>query len=392
MFPGIVAGGMRGGVFDPLSLFASGEKGFHLGCVHESVLKNQSAITGSDLLSGGTWSVNYPDRVTVTGSGTIEFHDEVGDAEVLVVTSVDTEEDTTYMLQFEASHSSGSFQVTIGSTSIATIDGSETTYLPFVAPSGSSTAISISCTGGTCLFSGVQVHEMQLTDLNLFQDADGRIPATRAGNAIGGVRDQSPNGNNFQHSFPTSGASLATDGSRYYLHNSSIASNTSMRSINDVDLNVESVTVCVAFSHGFPLQAGNTVASIFNFGQPGLDPGFGFKYGETSEVWSSGSILSAVDYVTPLDESPHVFTLEASIPDDLLEATFDSLPNESSVDDQGTGTFGSRIFYIGPQSGLSERFLGRMYTLPTVVGRQLSTKELSNLRCWHQHRTQPSLL
>lgn len=387
MFPGIVAGGMRGGVFDPLSLFASGEKGFHLGCVHDSVLKNQSAITGPDLLLGSEWSANYPDRVTVTGGGTIEFHDNVGDAEVSVTTSIDTEEDTTYMLQFEANLTSGVFYVMVGSTVIATVDSSETAYVPFVALSGSSTAVSINCTGGTFLLSGIQVHEMDLSGLNLFQDADGVLPVTRGGQPIGGIRDQSTNVNNFQG--PTTGSSvtiLQTDGERYYLYNE-LAGGTRFTSINNVELEVD-VTVCVALSNLY-LDSGQTLASIFQTGTPGGTSGFGLAYGEESEAWSSGSNLAALTYDTPLNQNPHVFTLEASISDDHLEVVMDSLPGMSSTEDQGTGAFGSQVFSIGLSVN---KLRARMYTLPTVVGRLLSPQELSSLRRWHQERTSPPLL
>ena len=210
----------------------------------------------------------------------------------------------------------------------------------------------------------------------LYQDANGTIPVTAAGQPVGLMKDKSGRNN---HAYQTVSASrpilqrnattgayyLAFDGVDDFLQANNIDFTATdkvslfagVRKLNDaatgvvVEFGVDSFNINSTFGLVTPLSS--TISG--------------------SQFRSRGSVYSSV--VSASTQAPHsfVFVGKSSILEDSLYAKFNGVVS-TSIADQGTGNYGNYPLYIGRRGGTLHPFSGHLYSL-IGIGRLTTDSE-----------------
>jgi len=383
MIPGIVSSsGMSGSGFDPLSLFANNEPGFHFGSITAAMAKVPSSFL-SELVP----SINSTNW-TGDPSGDVEIDDgsftftTTGPASVS--TNVEVTEGKVYRIQFTV----GDPQSTLDTEASLTVSfGSNTLQfgttlfqkeyeLVWAAPSSES-VMTISYEADSpstfeVVIQDVSVREIDTSGLTLFTDPEGVIPVTKPGDLVRGVRDLSPNGVNL-HALLGMSPTLGKENSKdeYYLEpNGGIGFET----INTLDLSsTDEITVALGVSElpiG-PLDVHIVYSDSFSLSSSAADNAY---------LFHSHEDFAQVD-VPPGFAPPMVLSGSAGEDSpfiDVKAGEFDA-GTTSPVDTQNYTN--SKVFIGGNPSYPLEC---RIYTLPTIIGRRLTPTERTNLEQWHR--------
>ncbi len=81
-----------------------------------------------------------------------------------------------------------------------------------------------------------------------------------------------------------------------------------------------------------------------------------------------------------------VLTGLGDIANDLATLRINGVQVSQITTDQGTGPFGSHVYYIGRRAGTSVSLNGRLYGM-IILGRSFAGTELSNTEAWMNEKT-----
>lgn len=381
MIPGIVSSsGMKGFGFDPLSLFANNEPGFHFGSITAAMAKVPSSFLSELVppINSTNWTgdpdVEIDDgsfTFTTTGPASVSTNVEVTEGKVYRIRFTVGDPQSTLDTEASLTVSFGSNTLQFGTTLFQ-----QEYELVWAAPSSES-VMTISYEADSpstfeVVIRDVSVREIDTSGLTLFTDPEGVIPVTKPGDLVRGVRDLSPNGVNL-HALLGMSPTLRKESGKeaYYLE---FNAGVGLETINTLDLSsateitvalgvselpIGPLDVHIVYSDSFSLSssaADNTYLfhSHEDFAQVDVPPGF------ASPMVLSGSAG---------EESPFI---------DVKAGEFDA-GTTSPVDTQSYTN--SKVFIGGNPAYPLEC---RIYTLPTVIGRRLTPTERTNLERWHR--------
>ena len=210
----------------------------------------------------------------------------------------------------------------------------------------------------------------------MWQDANGTIPVTAAGQPVGLIHDKSGRNN---HAFQTTSASrpilrknavtganyLEFDGSDDFLQTNNIDFTTTDKVSLFAGLNV-----VAAAATGCVIEMGTNAA--VNNGSFGL-----FK-GPSAIQWASKGTTSVLgaQYSTPV--YPDVLCAKAAINTPLLTVRRNAILNIDDKRTQGTGNYGNYPLFIGRRAGTSLPFTGHIYGI-IGIGKLVSNNETASI-------------
>lgn len=218
--------------------------------------------------------------------------------------------------------------------------------------------------------------------VTLYQDRAGTTPVSAIGQTVGRIIDLS--GNGFHLTAPSDGArmTLETDGTSAYLDadGATCAYTTAAIDLTSTDaisaigtLQKDSDASLAVFFEFSPSVAGNA-GSFAVLAPPGSSyTGLGFQYrGDGSQRNVNNNTFPA-----PLTA---VLDLQADISGPYIEGWVNGVSAGSSISSAGSGNFGDYSLYVGARNASSARLNGRIYALPMIVKRLITSEEATEAR------------
>jgi hypothetical protein len=220
----------------------------------------------------------------------------------------------------------------------------------------------------------------------LFQDSTGLLPVTAAGQTVGKMLDKSGRGNHATQAVPTQCPTYQVDGSgRPYL------------SFDGVDDGMVTPTITPA-TNKLQVFAGvrklsnavayGTVAEMtdlgFGAGRWGLFAPSGSPPFDLFDTLGTAYVTNAASTAAP---STNVMTGISDIGSPFSSISINSVVISSSTATQGTGNYSANIIYIGRRTGTTLPFNGRLYSLVTRFGSNLTAGQIASAESWVNGKT-----
>ncbi len=213
----------------------------------------------------------------------------------------------------------------------------------------------------------------------MFQDSEGTIPVTGAGQPVWHILDKSGNNN---HAFATSSATrpilrqnaitkayyLEFDGSDDFLKTNNI----DFTSTDEMSLFVGIKKMSDA-SRAMAVELGNNQPNSIKFSAPDTATAM---YAVYSQATATTNLSVGLEYK---GQSTNVITAKAKLSAGSLVLRVDgAVKGQRTAVDQGAGNFGNLPLYIGRRGGTSLAFNGHIYSL-IGVGRLTTDNETTAL-------------
>ena len=215
----------------------------------------------------------------------------------------------------------------------------------------------------------------------MWQDANGTIPVTAAGQPVGLIRDKSGRNN---HAYQTTSASrpilrknaitganyLEFDGSDDFLRTNNIdfTATDQVSLFAGVRKLSDATTGMVAEFSPFSTSNNGTFALYAPYDTTFKGYGFRSRYSASSDA----------NTVSPLSPSSSVLAGHGDIYGDKSQLKINGLIVAKNVSDQGAGNYGNYPLYIGRRGGTSLPFNGHLYSL-IGIGRLTTDSETKAL-------------
>jgi hypothetical protein len=227
------------------------------------------------------------------------------------------------------------------------------------------------------------------SDLNtLFQDNTGLIPVTAVGQSVGKILDKSGRGNHATQAVPTQRPTYQIDGTgRPYLLfdgvDDGMVTNTITPAIDKVQvfagvrkLSDAATGMIIETSVSVPANAGSILLRA-----DASFPTYAFR--------TVGSLFAAALTTPPTYVSPitNVLTCISEIATDTALIRVNGAQVVSSSADQGTGNYLAYPLYIGRRGGTSVPLNGRIYSLITRFGPNLTDGQITSTESWVNGKT-----